>query len=152
MEKIYFINFTVVYVNFSCSTFSLQISNIFHMIQVFHILSPQVDALVAAVAQLQANVREIQRTTTTANTAADEFDAVTISESECCIFSSCIFKLPIALVGRYLTRCWCGAPSAVLSTSRDGPSRFVTTLKNNSLPTAFVLCDSYSITDNLLHM
>ena len=105
----------------------------------------------AAVAQLQANVREIQRTTTTANTAADEFDAVTISESECCIFL-CIFKLPIALVGRYLTRCLCGAPSAVLSTSRDGPSRFVTTLKNNSLPTAFVLCDSYSITDNLLHM
>ena len=105
----------------------------------------------AAVAQLQANVREIQRTTTTANTAADEFDAVTISESECCIFSSCIFKLSIAFI-RYLTRCLCGAPSAVLSTSRDGPSRFVTTLKNNSLPTAFVLCDSYSITDNLLHM
>ena len=37
------------------------------------------DALVAAVAQLQANVREIQRTTVTASTAANEFDAVTIS-------------------------------------------------------------------------
>ena len=41
----------------------------------------QVDALVAAVAQLQANVREIQRTTTTANTAADEFDAVIILQT-----------------------------------------------------------------------
>ena len=44
-------------------------------------LSLQVDALVAAVAQLQANVREIQRTTTTANTAADEFDAVIILQT-----------------------------------------------------------------------
>ena len=70
------------------------------MIQVFHILSLQVDALVAAVAQLQANVREIQRTTTTANTAADEFDAVTISESECCIFSSCIFGCESSPISR----------------------------------------------------
>ena len=37
-------------------------------------------------------------------------------------------QMHFALVGRYLTRCWSGAPSAVLSTSRDGPSRFVTTL------------------------
>ena len=42
----------------------------------------QVDALVAAVAQLQANVREIQRTTTTAGTAADEFDAVIILQTD----------------------------------------------------------------------
>ena len=59
------------------------------------------DALVAAVAQLQANVREIQRTTVTASTAANEFDAVNFSYfythiSEYCIsFFSCIFKLPI---------------------------------------------------------
>ena len=92
----------------------------------------------AAVAQLQANVREIQRTTVTASTAANEFDAVTISYVAD-TYLSAIFDLPF--LGRYLTRCWCGAPSVALSTSRAGPSRFVTTLKNNSLPTAFVLCD-----------
>ena len=86
----------------------------------FHILSLQVDALVAAVAQLQANVREIQRTTVTASTAANEFDAVTISYVAD-TYHNAIFKLPF--LGRYLTRCWCGAPSAALSTSRDGPSR-----------------------------
>ena len=65
----YFINFTIVYIN--CSSLKLQLSPLLVVVQV--------DALVAAVAQLQANVREIQRTTTTANTAANEFDAVTIS-------------------------------------------------------------------------
>ena len=52
----------------------------------------QVDALVAAVAQLQANVREIQRTTTTANTAADEFDAVIILQTHDTYISKCIFS------------------------------------------------------------
>ena len=65
------INFIKVYVK--CSSLTLQFSPL--------IVVVQVDALVAAVAQLQANVREIQRTTTTANTAADEFDAVIILQT-----------------------------------------------------------------------
>ena len=67
----YFINFSIVYIN--CSSLKLQLSPLLVVVQV--------DALVAAVAQLQANVREIQRTTTTANTAADEFDAVIILQT-----------------------------------------------------------------------